>query len=228
MSQLYIRVKTGFYTHRKTVKLRSKIGNDAFWIPPRLWAYAAENQPDGNMESYTSEEMSELLGCQRYASSILQALKDCGFVDKNGMIHDWEEHNGYHKTFSDRAKKAADARWGKGETGERQRKEEIGDKHCSSIAPSIGERLSKLFGRNKTTPLSYLESSSISEISRREFILDEVAAVELFHQRENKYFPKSLSSLVTQWDKFFDQGRVWKPNLTPQQERDRQIKVKEF
>ena len=57
------------------------------------------------MASYTSEEMSELLGCQRYASSILQALKDSGFVDKNGMIHDWEEHNGYHKTFSDRAKK---------------------------------------------------------------------------------------------------------------------------
>ena len=134
MSQLYIRVKTGFYTHLKTVRLRAKIGSDANWIPPRLWAYAAENQPDGNLESYTSEEISELIGCSKYASSILQALKDCGFVDKNGMIHDWQEHNGYHKTFSERAKTAAEARW-KQERG--NRKGESGDKQCSSNATSI-------------------------------------------------------------------------------------------
>ena len=143
MSRLYIRVMTGFYTHKKTVRLRIKLGSDAFWIPPRLWAYAAENQPDGDLSSYTSEELAELIGCPKYATSMLQALKDSGFVEESGMIHDWGEHNGYHEKFSARAKKAADARWAKErsptpskeETG--KRKEESGDKHCTSNAPSI-------------------------------------------------------------------------------------------
>ena len=143
MSQLYIRVRTGFYTNRKTVKLRSKIGADANWIPPRLWAYAAENQPDGNLSSYKSEEIAELVGCPKYATSILQALKDCGFVDKDGMIHDWAEHNGYHERFSIRAKTAAQARWSKApptppedtETG--KGKGDSGDKHCYKDATSI-------------------------------------------------------------------------------------------
>lgn len=142
MSQLYVRVMTSFYTHRKTAKLRIKFGKDAYWIVPRLWAYAAENQPDGNFSKYTSEEMAELIGCSSNASEMLQALKDCGFVDKNGMIHDWKEHNGYHKTFSERAKKAADARWSKEKSPippiERGKGTvERGDKHCLKHACSI-------------------------------------------------------------------------------------------
>ena len=143
MSRLYIQVKTGFYTHRKTVRLRIKFGSDAYWIPPRLWAYAAENQPDGDLSGYTSEELAELIGCQKYATSMLQALKDCGFVDENGFIHDWSEHNGYHERYSERAKKAAAARWGK-EKSPTPPKEDIGkrivdsgDKHCLSNATSI-------------------------------------------------------------------------------------------
>lgn len=113
MSQLYTRVMTSFYTHRKTVKLKIALGPDAYWIPPRLWAYAAENQPDGNLSAYSSEELAELLGCPKYAASILQALKTCGFIDENGFIHDWGIHNGYHEKFSSRAKLAAAARWSK-------------------------------------------------------------------------------------------------------------------
>ena len=134
---------TGFYTHRKTVKLRSKIGNDALWVPPRLWAYAAENQPDGNLAGYSSEEIAELIGCPKYAKSILQALKECRFVDENGIIHDWEVHNGYHEKFSIRAKKAAVARWSKSPplTPLKQEigngKVESGDKHCLTNACSI-------------------------------------------------------------------------------------------
>ena len=104
---------TGFYSHRKTAKLRSFFGNDAFWIPPRLWAYAAEHQPDGNLADYTSEVLADVLGCSKYANTMLEALKKCGFVDESGMIHDWNQHNGYHEKFAERAKKAAAARWSK-------------------------------------------------------------------------------------------------------------------
>lgn len=146
MSNLYIRVRTGFYSNRKTVRLRLKIGDDAFWIPPRLWAYCAENQADGDISGYQSEELAELIGCGKYATSILQALKDCGFVTNEGKIHDWAEHNGYHEKFAERAKFAASARWSKhrknppalpSDTESGNRKGESGDKHCLSNAPSI-------------------------------------------------------------------------------------------
>ena len=143
MSRLYVRVMTGFYSHRKTAKLRSLFGNDAFWIPPRLWAYAAEHQPDGNLTDYTSEVLADVLGCSKYANSMLEALKKCGFVDESGMIHDWNQHNGYHEKFAERAKKAAAARWSKEKSPTPPKedigkgKEERGDKHCLTDACSI-------------------------------------------------------------------------------------------
>jgi hypothetical protein len=144
MSKLYIRVKTGFYTHRKTAKLRTLIGDDAFWIPPRLWAYAAESQPDGDLSGYSSEELAMLLGCSKHAPSMLQALKDCGFVDSQGLIHDWTEHNGYHTTFADRARKASAVRWGKESPPtppKGKRKEDIGDclEHATSTTQACLE-----------------------------------------------------------------------------------------
>lgn len=146
MSNLYIRVKTGFFTHRKTVRLKLKIGFDAFWVVPRLWAFAAENQPDGNLSNYSPEEIAELIGYPTDATSnacaLLQALLDSGFIDSDMALHDWQEHNGYHEKFSQRAKDAANARWEK-ERGKRKRKgkeeieKEIGDKQCSSNATSM-------------------------------------------------------------------------------------------
>lgn len=119
MSNLYIRLMTGFWSHRKTARLRALLGDDALWIVPRLWSYAAENQPDGNLSGYTSEELAMLLGCSKHAPSMLQALRAAGFVDDDGMIHNWQQHNGYHESYSKRAKSAAEARWAR----EREKKE---------------------------------------------------------------------------------------------------------
>lgn len=113
---LFIRVQTNFWNHRKTLKLRSLIGESALWIVPRLWSYAAENQPDGDFSKYSAEELALLLGYTGNAQAMLQALQTSGFIE--GMaIHDWEEHNGYHRVFSERARKAANARW----TGEEKK-----------------------------------------------------------------------------------------------------------
>lgn len=112
---LYVRVFTNFYTHRKTVRLKLAIGNDALWIPPRIWSYAAENQPDGDFSSYSYKELCHLIGYSGDATSMVEALVAAGFLDPDLCIHDWKDHNGYHETFSARAKKAAVARWkGKG------------------------------------------------------------------------------------------------------------------
>lgn len=107
---LYIRLYTNFWTHRKTVRLRAAIGDAAFWVPPRLWSYAAENQPDGDFSDYSAKEIALLVGYEGDASSMLKALQQACFMDDK-KLHEWKEHNDYHATFSKRAKKAAKSRW---------------------------------------------------------------------------------------------------------------------
>ena len=109
---LYIRVLTSFWTHRKTARLKARLGNDALWIPVRLWSYAAENQPDGCFKDYSPEEIAVLIGYQGDAQAMLQALLQAGLLDPDPLrIHGWEEHNGFHNSFARRATKAARARW---------------------------------------------------------------------------------------------------------------------
>lgn len=169
---LYVRVFTNFYTHRKTARLRLLIGNDAMWVPPRLWAYAAENQPDGNFSSYTADELAMQIGYSGDASRMLQALLEVGLMDADPLrIHDWHQHNGYHKTYSDRAAKAAKARW-KGK--DRKGKERKRDKHCLTNACSIDastyppDARVALFYLNEKTGRSFRETAAnLSFISSR-------------------------------------------------------------
>lgn len=139
MNTLYVKIRTGFYTHKKTAILKLLIGNDAYWVPPRIWAYCAENQPDGNLSGYPPELIASLIGYQGDATSMHQALIKSGYLDACGMVHDWEEHNGYHVTFSVRAKAAAAARWSKKKEAKKKGEETIDnrDKHCLSDASSI-------------------------------------------------------------------------------------------
>lgn len=109
---LYIRLSTNFYSHVKTLRLRAAIGDNAFWVPPRLWVYAAEHQPDGDLSKYSPEEIAMLIGYSGDAQALLEALLRSGFLDGSPTrIHGWDEHNGFHKTFAERASKAAKARW---------------------------------------------------------------------------------------------------------------------
>jgi hypothetical protein len=114
MSRLYVRIMTSFYNHRKTLRLKARIGNDALWVVPKLWSYAAENQPDGDFSGYSPEEMACLIGYQNDPQGLLQGLLQAGFMDESPLrIHDWAEHNGYHEVFAERARKASAARWPK-------------------------------------------------------------------------------------------------------------------
>jgi hypothetical protein len=126
---LFVRVNTSFYSHIKTIKLWAKIGNDAFWVPPRIWAVAAVQRPNGNFDGISAEELAKLIGYSGDAPSMLQALLQAGYMDADPLrIHNWEEHNGYHVSFAERASSAAKARWKKagpkkGDGDEKRREE---------------------------------------------------------------------------------------------------------
>ena len=133
---LYVRLNCNFYTHRKTAKLRAVLGEAALWLPPRLWAYAAENQPDGVFKDYTAAELASHLGYTKDAKRMLEALLQAGFLDSGPLrIHAWNQYNGYHAVFAARAKNAAEARWQK-ERSKEKVQEKRGEE--TSIASSIG------------------------------------------------------------------------------------------
>jgi len=142
---LYVRLSISFFTHRKTAALFTLIGADAYWIPPRLWTYAATHQPDGDFTKYSDKEIALLIAYHGDASSMLQALQKSGFMD--GMkIHGWREHNAYHSVFAERATKAANARWrqrGKRKDIEKKGKEieQASVKHASSMNGSEAEKI---------------------------------------------------------------------------------------
>lgn len=137
---LFVRVHVGYWTHRKTVRLTALLGPESVTIPIKLWCYAAQNQPDGDFSKYLPNELSMLVGYLGDAEHMLQALQQAGFLDSL-CIHGWEEHNSYHKTFADRAAKAANARWDKTrkEIEKKEKRKERKGKEASNASSMKGK-----------------------------------------------------------------------------------------
>lgn len=211
---LFVKVFTNFYTHRKTARLRALLGDDALWLPPRLWAYAAENQPDGDFSSYSDQELALLIGYSKDATSMLQALLQAGFMDPDRKLHDWTEHNGYHEVYAERAKQAAAARWQKERTKEKGRGEDKrGDKHCLEHASSIQLRLNKLYNRRETTTWSDKERKAFKALAITE---PDLELIERYYRDENHrngsdYRRRDLLTLLNNWTGELDRARKFKP-----------------
>lgn len=114
---LYLRLYTNFFSHRKTLRLRQAIGDAAFWVPPRLWAYAVEHQSDGNFGKFSDQEIADAIGYPGEAAQLIEAMTSAGFLDRRRRIKNWAEHNAYHATFTKRAKRAAECRWDRERSG---------------------------------------------------------------------------------------------------------------
>lgn len=143
----YVRLDSSFWTHRKTIRLQSKIGDAAFWVPQRLWCYAATTQPDGNFSEYQAEELTLALGYRGDAQALLEALVDSGFMNSDHTIHNWDHWNRFHTMFAERARKAANARWGKSIHKNRKVKETKGQyRKGASIAQASSSNASSING----------------------------------------------------------------------------------
>lgn len=135
---LYVRLDAAFWSHRKTIRLRAILGDAALWLPPRLWSYASQNQPDGDFSNYLPEELAMLLAYAGDPKVMLQALQQAGFLDPDLKIHGWAEHNSYHDTFSRRARDAANARWEKARQKEKKRQERKGKEKRQALLQASG------------------------------------------------------------------------------------------
>jgi hypothetical protein len=96
-----------------------------------------------------------------------------------------------------------------------------GNGDCEKIRLELSSRLGILFHRKHSDRPAYDEEHAIAEISRRPEAMNELGEIESFHQKEQKYFPRTLTKVVTNWQSVLDSARMWKPNLSPEEERRR-------
>ena len=112
-----IRISVSFRGHRKRVKLERILGAKATGYPLDLWLTVAQQRPDGHLKDWDEIDIALAAGYRRAPSKFVQALCNCGFLEKDGdgyRLHDWEDHQPWacgaeHRSAA--ARKAAMARW---------------------------------------------------------------------------------------------------------------------
>ena len=60
-----------------------------------LWWWALDNAPTGNLSALAPAEIAEVAEWPGSEDVFVAALKACGWIDDDGMIHDWMEYAGY-------------------------------------------------------------------------------------------------------------------------------------
>ena len=113
------RIRVSLPGHPKALKLMRRCGDIAFYNLVKFWAYVAQNKPSGVLKGLDLEDIEIASGWNGQCYEYAQALLDLCFIDEiDGcyVVHDWEDHNGYAchaQERSEKAKKAAKARWNK-------------------------------------------------------------------------------------------------------------------
>jgi type II secretory pathway pseudopilin PulG len=118
MARIDFRVQTGFFRHPKTISLREACGEHAVLCLLQLWAHAAENAQDGNLDAMSDANIEKAAGWHGQAcekGKFVEQLRhpDSLFLDGK-QIHDWQEHQPFlagSKERSRKARHAARMRW---------------------------------------------------------------------------------------------------------------------
>ena len=118
MANTDFRVSCSFPGHRKTQKLKRRVGMQGIASLVFLWSQVAQNRPSGNLHGWTNEDIAIASQWEGNPDDFVAALIDIGFIDVNEsgekVIHEWAVHNGYASNAemrSEAAKKNAAARW---------------------------------------------------------------------------------------------------------------------
>jgi len=94
-----------------------RLGDRAFYSLIRLWAFVSQNRPDGALGHYSVEDIEIAADWQGEPGLFVKTLLDLRFLDEGQtgfLVHDWKDHNeyaSYADARSEKARKAAQARW---------------------------------------------------------------------------------------------------------------------
>lgn len=116
------RLKVTYPGHPKVIKLKRLLGPQAVLSHIFLLLYVAQNKPLGALTNMDETDIEIAANWNDEPGKFVPALLKLRLlddIDGTLAIHNWENHNPYAfhaKDRSDRAKKAAKARWGKNDT----------------------------------------------------------------------------------------------------------------
>jgi hypothetical protein len=114
MPRVDIRLKATWPDHPKTERLVRRCGPDASRCLLRLWIWASQERPDGDLTGLTVEDVEIVAKWNGDPGAFYDAITELKWIDPGPKIHDWAEHQPFIVTSSSRsesAKKAAAARW---------------------------------------------------------------------------------------------------------------------
>lgn len=111
------RISVSLPNHHKTAKLIRRIGKDGMWSLICLWAYTAQNRPDGTLTDLDADDIAIAAKWDGDPDKFISTLVEVGFLDQTDdglIVHDWTKHNGYASSAnirSEAARAAAQKRW---------------------------------------------------------------------------------------------------------------------
>lgn len=85
------------WTHRKTFELAALLGVNETYAAAhliRLWTWAIDNAPDGDLSGLSERAIAYGAGWQHEVSLFVGALLKAGFLDPDHTIHDWADYAG--------------------------------------------------------------------------------------------------------------------------------------
>jgi len=125
----WLKIEPQLVNHPKTKRLARLWGCPPYAVVGFLvafWGYLVEFKSDGQAAEVPPEDLEELAApCQQRALTVhlstLDALKETGFVDPDGRVHDWEVYTGALLTRRerDRERKRTERKVSAGQAQER-------------------------------------------------------------------------------------------------------------
>jgi hypothetical protein len=95
-------MKRGTTEHPKFLDLCSQLSIPRYaatGVLEALWHFTAKFAPQGDVGRFSNSAIARALQWEHSSDELIQALVDCGWVDKHEthrlVIHDWEEHSDY-------------------------------------------------------------------------------------------------------------------------------------
>jgi hypothetical protein len=70
-----------------------------------LWWWALDGAPSGDVSALSAAELAEVSEWPGDPEAFLAALRDCGWLDPDGRIHDWEQYVGRILSFRENNRK---------------------------------------------------------------------------------------------------------------------------
>ena len=119
-----MRLSLNFVDHPKVRKIIRRCGYEAFYGLIKLYSIAGRMYIDGLLKGFDLDDIEDLADWHGESGLFGSTLLDVCLIDETEegyYLHDWEEHQPWiigSEERSEKAKKAAEARWNKGENSQ--------------------------------------------------------------------------------------------------------------